>query len=157
VLRSCFGLGAFELVETRNRRPRRDTGQAFAHEHRVCADAVFAQHIGQMTLIRIDLGAVCLETHPSPQHEIRQPISRGAGKRRRRIESTANFRSVDAQQPDTPHSDDVDGVSVDDGTHQYRIRAPQRDCRCARMAQRDGSNCQRQAGDDEQEFHRDLL
>jgi len=110
-----------------------------------------------MTFIRVDLVAVCLETHPPVQHEIRQPVACGAGKWRGGVESTADLRSVDAQQPDTPHGDDIDGVSVDDGTHQYRIRAPQRGCRCARMAQRDGSNCQRQAGDDEQEFHRDLL
>jgi hypothetical protein len=110
-----------------------------------------------MTVIRIDLVAVHFEPHPPVQHELRQPGARGAGKWRGGIESAADLRSVDAQQPDATEGDDVDGVAVDDGTHQHRIRAPQRSCRCVLVAQRDGSNCQHQAGGDEQEFHRDLL
>jgi hypothetical protein len=79
-----------------------------------------------MTFIRIDLVAVRFEPHPPVQHEICQPVARGAGKWRGGIESAADLRRVDAQQPDATERDDVDGVAVDDGTHQHGIRAPQR-------------------------------
>jgi hypothetical protein len=118
-------LRAFELIETGNRRSRRDARQPFAHEHRVRAYAVFAQHVCEMAFVRIDTVAVCFEAHPSAQHEFGQLVARRAGKRRRRIEPAADLRSVDAQKAHAPDRGHVDRVAVDDRAHQHWVRTPQ--------------------------------
>ena len=110
-----------------------------------------------MTLIGVELIALRFEAHPAMQHEIGQPVSRCTRERRRGIEPASDLRSIDAQEPDTPDRGNVDRVAVDDRFYQHGIRPPQRGRTKADMRRADGSNCQHQAGGDEQEFHRDLL
>jgi hypothetical protein len=82
-----------------------------------------------MSFVRIDTVAVRFEAHPSAQHEFGQLVARRAGKRRRRIESAADLRSVDAQKPHAPDRGHIDRVAVDDRAHQHGVRTPQGGCR----------------------------
>jgi hypothetical protein len=110
-----------------------------------------------MTFICVKLLALRFEAHPAMQHEIGQPVSRGARERRRGIEPSSDLRSIDAQEPDTPDRGNVDRIAVDDRPYQHGIRPPQRGCTEADLRRGYGSHCQHQAGGGEQEFHRDLL
>jgi hypothetical protein len=140
-LRSRFRLGAFEFGEPGNRRPRRHARQAFAHELCVRTHSVFAQHVSQMAIVRIDALAIRLKTHPPPQHELGQFLTRGARKRRRGVEPAPDLRRVDSQQPYSPDRDDVYRVAVDDRPHQHEIRTPRRGRRGGRD-ERGAENCQ---------------
>jgi Uma2 family endonuclease len=154
---SGFRLRAFQLAEACERRPRRHTRQTFAHKHYVGAHTVFTQDVGETALVRIDLVALRFEAHPPVQHEIGQLVARDPGKRRGGIEPAADLRSVDAQQPHTPNCDDVDGVAVDDGSHQHGIRSPYRRRGGRRGRQPHGKNCQPGGDGNDQKLHRDLL
>jgi len=75
-----------------------------------------------MAFVRVKLIALRLQTNPSMQHEFGQPVARRTRKRRRGVEPAADLRSVDPEQPDAPDRRDVDGVAVDDGANEQRVR-----------------------------------
>ena len=118
-----LGLGALELVETRERHTRGHTRQALANHQHVGAGAVFGDHIGQAPLVDVDAiaGTVALEPHPAVQDHAGELVARGICKGRRRVEALADFRRIDAEQADAAHRRDVDRVAVDDGTNQQGI------------------------------------
>jgi len=70
-----------------------------------------------------------LEAHPALRDESREPLLRLDGKRRRRLQSAADFRRVDAEQPNAADASGVDRVAVDNVAHQDRRRASLRDGR----------------------------
>jgi hypothetical protein len=91
------------------------------------------------------------------QHQFGQPVARRTRKRSRGVESSADLRSVDAEQADAPDRRDVDGVAVDDRANEQGVRTAYRRGCGRQVPVRDRHCCQHQAGGDEQEFHRDLL
>jgi len=111
----------FELVEPRERHPRRDARQAFTHKNHVRADAILGHDVRQPALVDVETLAVALEPDPPPQHQPRELVPRGIRKRRRGVEDTAEFRRVDTEQPHPPKPRHVDRVAVDDRAHQHEF------------------------------------
>jgi len=116
-----FSFGTFELVETSERQSCGHARQAFADEHGVCADAVFAQDVRQMPAVGVQPIALDLQTNPAVQDQVNEPVARRVRKRRRGIEAAPYLRRVDAKQSDASECRDVDRVSVKDRAYQHGI------------------------------------
>ena len=74
-----------------------------------------------MPVVRIERGRVLLETHPAVKDELREPIACFAPERRGSIESPANFRRIDAEEPDAAVERHVDRVAVDYRADEERV------------------------------------
>jgi len=147
------GHGAHEQVEARERDARRHSREAFLRQHDVGADTVLRHHIRKPALVGIEAiaGAVALEPHPAAEHKTRQFVAGGVRERRGRVEAPANLGRVDSEQTDTPDRRDVDGVAVDDGAYEQRVRSIKWTNR------RRGSYCCGRTNHGEQKLHRGLL
>lgn len=68
-------------------------------------------------MIAVSGPAFVLEADPALRDEPRQPLLGLVGDWGRSVESAADFRRVDAEQPNASNAGDIDGVTVDDEAH----------------------------------------
>ena len=111
------------MVEPRERRPGRHARETFLHQDDIHAHIVFGDDVRETPLVDIEPFAIAFEPHPAVQHEARELVARGIGKRRRGVEHAADFRRVDAEQTHAAERRDVNGIAIDHGADEHERRS----------------------------------
>ena len=108
-----------------------DACQPFSDERGVDEHTRLEEHVEETPAVGVMQLAIAAQAHPAMQDERLESLTRLDGKRRGLLERAAEFRRIDAEQPDAPDTGRVDGVTVDDASNEgnevtiTRRRGPQ--------------------------------
>jgi hypothetical protein len=113
-----FVFGAPQFVQPPRRQAGRDACESFAHQRRIDEHAVIADDVRKPAPVGVERGTLSLEMHPAAENQLGEPIARLARKRCRGVESAADLRGVDPQQPYPAQARDRYGVPVENRGHE---------------------------------------
>ena len=112
--RACASSSAARSASHLRSRVRADTrARPLRTSVALTSSPVSQEHIEQSAAIGVASRAVTLESHPAVQHARLERFTRFDGERRWTFEGSADFRGIDAEQPNAPDTCRVQRVAVE--------------------------------------------
>src|SRR2546422_6600995 len=135
-----FRFRALQFIEPGERLTSGHAREPVAHERGVDDHAVLAEHVREPAMVDVERRALLLEAHPAMNDHLPQSVAGFLRERRRRIESMAHLRRVDAEQTDTTKPRNGDCVAVGDGGYDHGIGSLGSRAERKRLSYCDGRN-----------------